>query len=94
MEITSDQVTQAYDTLVALLEEIGLENYLFDVEPREGQWGVNIECAAEDGWATFQLSASAEYIARGKDDAVLHQFLLEEWSEALTCCKKKKVHTS
>lgn len=94
MEITSDQLQQARDTLAALLEEIGLADYVFDVEPREGQWGVNIECSAKDSWDTFQLTASAEYIVRGKDDAVLHQFLLDEWGDILKSCKKKKGRSS
>jgi len=89
MQITTNQLAQARDTLETLLEEIGLANYLFDVEPREGQWGVNIECAIDDGWESFQLTVSEEYIVRGKDDAILHQFLLGEWSDALKACKKK-----
>ena len=89
MEITLDQMAQARETLSTLLEEIGLANYTFDIEPKEGQWQVNVECAIDEGWESFQLTASAEYLSRGKDDAILHQFLLDEWGGALMACKKK-----
>jgi hypothetical protein len=89
MKITTNQLTQARDTLSSLLEEIGLENYVFEVEPKEKQWGVTIECEIDEGWERFELSASEDYITRGKDDAILHQFLLDEWGDALQACKKK-----
>ena len=44
----------------------------------------------EHGWESFQLTASEEYIIHGKDDAILHQSLLDEWSDILNACTKKK----
>ena len=89
MKITTEQLAQARDTLATLLDEIGLENYVFEVEPNERQWGIIVECAVDEGWERVQLKASEDYILRGKDDAILHQFLLEEWSDALKACKRK-----
>ena len=89
MEITSNQLERARETLSTLLEEIGLTDYVFDIEPGERRWDVNIECAIDQSWECFHLTADPEYITRGKDDAILHQFLMDEWSEALKDCRKK-----
>lgn len=89
MEITSVQLERARETLSTLLDEIGLTDYVFDVEPGEQRWDVNIECAIDQNWECFHLTVDPEYIIRGKDDAIVHQFLLDEWSEALKDCRKK-----
>ena len=89
MSLSIMELKQARDTIATLLDELKLDAYLFEVEPREGQWEINIECALDEGWERFKLSASEEYLIHGKDDAVLHEFLLEVWRDALRECKLK-----
>ena len=89
MKITTNRVEQARDAVEILLDEIGITNYLYDVEPREGQWDIYVECAINDGWGNFQLSVAEEYIVRAKDDAIIHDFLKDEWKDALTARLKK-----
>ena len=89
MQLSIEELARAKETLSTVMDEIGLDAYLFEVEPHEGQWNVVVECAVDEGWQTFNLSASQDYLVRGKDDAIVHQFLVEEWDEALRACKRK-----
>lgn len=91
MQITSNQLIQARETVTTLLDEIGLENYMFEIKPQQGRWDINLECNTDQGWECIQLSANEEYIVRGKDDAVLHQFLIDEWSEQLKHARRRKL---
>jgi len=83
------ELARARDVVARVLEELRLEAYLFEVEPREGQWEVRVECAMADGWTTCRLTADREYLLRGMDDAVVHQVLADDWGEALAACRRK-----
>jgi len=77
------------ESVTRLLDELQLEDYLFDIEPKEGLWELTVECAIKEGWETVKLKANKEYFQHGADDALLHQLLLDEWREALSACKVK-----
>lgn len=89
MELSVNELAQMRETVSALLDELQLEAYLFEVEPQEGQWEIKLECAIDEGWETFRLSAEKEYLLRGKDDAVAHGVMLDNWREALSACRIK-----
>ena len=83
------ELAQARDVVRRVLEELQLDAYLYEVEPREGQWEVKVECPTDAGWETCRLTADKEYLLRGVDDAVVHEVLIDNWREALAdCCRK------
>ncbi len=86
MQVSTSELARAREVVSKLLEELDLDAYLFEVEPREGQWEIRVECAVADGWATCLLTAEKEYLLRGTDDAISHQLLLDNWREALSSC--------
>lgn len=86
MQVSISELAVARQVVGAVLGELGLETYLFEVEPREGQWEIRVECAAADGWETCRLTADKDYLLRGRDDAVVHAVLLDAWQEALSGC--------
>ena len=89
MELSVNELAQMRETVTALLDELQLEAYLFEIEPEEGQWEIKIECAIDQGWETFRLTAEKEYLLRGAEDAVAHAVMLDNWREALSAGRIK-----
>jgi hypothetical protein len=89
MEFSVDELAQMRLTVTALLDELQLEAYLFDIEPNPEQWLIKVECATENGWGTFRLTADMAYLLHGQDDAVAHAVLLDNWRDSLAACKIK-----
>lgn len=89
MDLSVEELAQMRMTVAALLDELQLEAYLFDIEPNPSQWLIKVECATDNGWGTFQLTADSDYLLHGKDDAVAHAVLLDNWRDTLVVCKIK-----
>lgn len=90
MSVSVDELTQARDVVNTILDELQLDAYIFEVEPRNAQWEIIIECAVAEGWERFRLSATYENLLSGVDDAVIHQSLLVDWRGRLSACKLRK----
>lgn len=89
MELSAEELARMRRNVASLLEELQLETYLFDIEPNPGQWEIKVECATHDGWGTFRLTAERDYLLHGRDDAVAHAVLLDNWRDSLAACKTK-----
>lgn len=91
MTLSMTELAEIRDVVAKLLDQLQLEAYLFEVEPKEDQWEINVECVVgDDNWETLRLTAKKDILFHGTDDAVMHQVLLDNWSEALAACAKKK----
>lgn len=84
--LSMNELAQAREAVGRLLEALQLDASIYEVEPREGQWEVGVECAVADGWETCRITADKEYLLRGADDMVVHEVLLDNWREALSAC--------
>lgn len=89
MELSAEELAQMRMNVSTLLDELRLDAYLFDIEPRPGQWEIRVECATDNGWGTFRLTADSDYLLHGRDDAVAHAVLLDNWRDTLATCKTK-----
>lgn len=89
MELSAEELAQMRMNVTALLDELQLDAYLFDIEPRTGQWEIRVECATDNGWGTFRLTAESDYLLHGRNDAVAHAVLLDNWRDTLAACKTK-----
>ena len=89
MELSVNELAQMRATVTALLDELQLAAYLFEIEPEEGQWQIKVECASGGGWATFLLSADKDYLLHGSEDATAHAVLLDNWRDTLCSCNVK-----
>lgn len=89
MTIGMNDLAQARETVGGLLEALGLEAYLFEVEPREGNWELRIECACEDGWEATTIPISGRELADCRDDPASRERLLNEWHQRLAACKRR-----
>ena len=61
MEFTTVELAMARDVSKAMLEGLGLDAYLFEVEPKENYWELKVECANEiDGsWTSDSVGGRA-----------------------------------
>ena len=76
------------DAAGALLEELGLDAYLFAIEPREDDWELKLECAFKDGWQTVTLPVDVELLLASRTDNAARARLLQSWSCRFTACVK------
>ncbi|MDX1251097.1 MAG: hypothetical protein IDH49_02345 [Gammaproteobacteria bacterium] len=89
MPTSITELAAAKGAAAALLDELGLEAYLFEVEPREGQWELRVECAVEAGWESVMLPVDKPKLLASREDAAVHAELLAAWRERLAACKKR-----
>ncbi|HEX7045336.1 MAG TPA: hypothetical protein VF203_12055 [Burkholderiales bacterium] len=83
MHISTRQLIEAKELAAELLEQLGLETYVFGVEPRDGRFEVRVERALADGWQTVTLSIDPEQLARSRTDEAVRAALLRDWRERL-----------
>ncbi len=88
MPTSTNELLQAREMARTLLEGLGLEAYLFEIEPREGQWELRVECAVDDGWQSTTFAIDKQSLLRSQEDIGTHERLLSEWREHLVACKK------
>lgn len=86
--ITTRDLAQAKEAVNLLLEELGLANYLFDVEPRSGPWEVRIDCAADGVWHSLTLTVDLAELTEVVTDPAARERLLARWRNTLGACTK------
>lgn len=74
--LTTDELIAAKEAVARLLDELRLAAYLFEVEPREGDWEVRIECELEDGWRITHLEIPKGQILASAHDSKVRASLL------------------
>ena len=83
MQLSQKELIAARDTVQALLEQLGLAAYLFEVEPRVDHWEVRVECAPNSGWQSSVLNVDENWLAACRTDAAARDQLLDEWRKHL-----------
>jgi len=90
MAVSGKELDQARAVTESLLEELGIEAYLFEVEPLEGAWGVRLECAVAEGWQTHYLTVPAGRLLALPQDPEDRRALLSEWEAELGDCRRRQ----
>lgn len=90
MPLSIAQLAQARERCAELLEELGLEAYLYEIEPREGLWELRIDCALTrpGTWESTSLPVAAEALLAASEGSAARQQLLSEWRRHLSACKQ------
>lgn len=69
--LSADGLLGARAATQLVLDELGIENYRFDVEPREGAFEVFVEHDRDGAWHDVRLTEdAAALIAAGRDASV------------------------
>lgn len=83
MATSTDELLKATEAARALLDQLHLSAYTFEVEPREGSWEVRVECAVAEGWQRSVLSADKTLLLASTRDPRAGERLLADWSKHL-----------
>lgn len=83
MNISTRALTQAKEATAGLLEQLGLEAYLFEVEPRDGPWEVHVDCALSDGWQSLTLPVDVTRLLDTRSNEALRLQVLQDWRARL-----------
>ena len=82
--ITTRNLAQAKDAAGSLLEQIGLQTYVFEVEPHEtGDWHLRIDCAADDGWRSLVIPINVERLLASSANSLIRTEILHDWTNAI-----------
>jgi hypothetical protein len=92
MSVSTSDLAKAREHARTILEELQLDAYIYEVEPRDDVWELNIECACEidGGWGTIKLKVPKQMLLDSFDDDRAKQHLFEYWKKMLADCKLRK----
>jgi hypothetical protein len=92
MTLSSKELIIAREAATVILEELGLDAYLFEVEPQDAHYELKVECACETdgGWASISLTVPRDKLLKGFDDQDIKRQLFEYWAKKLASCKKSE----
>jgi hypothetical protein len=86
MRLTVHELTSARDAVADLLEDIGLVNYLYEVEPdghSDHRWRVKVECETPDGWKMTELRIDRPTLEQSRRGGSIRSTLLQAWRHRL-----------
>ena len=75
------------------MDELQLDAFLYEVEPRDDVWELTSECACEvdGGWETIVLQRPKRMLLDSFDDDKAKQQLFDYWKKMLADCKLRDV---
>ncbi|MEX1034251.1 MAG: hypothetical protein WDZ30_12880 [Cellvibrionaceae bacterium] len=88
MPLSAHELIDAREITAELLDELGLDAYLFEVEPRDGLWEVRIECAESGGWQTLSLDVEREQLLAVRASNTERDAVLSNWRTRLSDCRR------
>lgn len=75
MILSAAELTAAKDATGALLDELGLEAYLYEVEPEEDAWRIRVDCASGEGWQSLSVTVDKQTLLASRTDAAARSHL-------------------
>lgn len=88
MTVSTTELTRAQAEAERLLESVGLEAYLYEVEPGDdGGWTLVLECATGDGWQHLSWTVGGSELLRSLDDDVVRERLVEDLDRRAAACR-------
>lgn len=92
MTLTAEELVEAREAANTILEELKLDAYLFEVEPQNAHYLLNVECACEKdgGWIATTLTIPKEQMISGFTNLEVRHQLFEYWNKKLAACKRQK----
>ena len=85
--ITTIELARAKEAVSALLEQLGLAAYLFDLEWGDDHWLLRVDCAIREGWQSLSVPVDKQLLVRSANDSEARQVLLSDWRSQLKACK-------
>ncbi|MEZ5446482.1 MAG: hypothetical protein R3F45_11990 [Gammaproteobacteria bacterium] len=87
MILSSVELARIREVVNDMLERLGLQTYLFEVEPRDGPWEVRVECATPEGaWQTVTIALDAAQLRASLHDEATREQVLARLASRLGGC--------
>lgn len=77
--LSADGLLGARAATELVLDELGIENYRFDVEPREGAFEVFVEHDRDGAWHDVRLTEEASALIAAARDASVRAEVARRW---------------
>jgi len=93
MSISTLDLAKARESANTILEELQLDAFIYEVEPRDDVWELTIECACEvdGGWETITLQVPKRMLLDSFDNDKVKQQLFEYCKKILADCKLREI---
>jgi hypothetical protein len=88
MTINSNDLIQARMLIGGILDELHIDAYLFEIEPREDHWELKVECAINEGWGSYRVALQEEQLQAGFNGADARRQLQEQCRLCFDECMK------
>ncbi len=82
------ELAEARDIVQSLLDELGLRAYLFEIEPRQQDWELRIDCALNGEWQSTRLRVDSRRLQACREDDAARRDLLAQWRPHLEHCQR------
>lgn len=82
-QISIDGFARAREAAGRLLEQLGLENYLYKIGPNDEGWRLRVDFAFEGGWKSVTVLLDAERLLASTTDPQASRKMLAELRRAL-----------
>lgn len=88
MNVSTNELTRARNAAERLLESLGLEAYLYEVEPGENDaWTLILECATGEGWQRLSWAVDRNELLRSLDEDAAREGLAAALSRRVAACR-------
>jgi len=89
MNVSITELAGARAAAEKLLESLGLEAYLYEIEPGDDGWTMVLECATDDGWQRLSWEVDKDELLQSLDDEKAKQRLAEQLSRQVGACRAR-----
>lgn len=71
-----------------ILDDLGLRDFVFAIEPKPSGWQLHLECSMAEGWQSITLPADIVELRTSLRDTAVRARLREDLQARLVACAK------
>lgn len=75
-----------------LLDQLQLEAYLFEVQPKDQNWEIRVDCGINDQWQSVVFEVDGDHLSACKEAGQPREELLAAWLKHLGACARASGH--
>jgi hypothetical protein len=83
VQLSTVDLAFAREASADLLASLGLETFVFDLEPGEERWHLKVDCAVDDGWQSVTVPVQKAMLLAARQDPEVRAQLLATWAAAI-----------